>query len=352
MGKRSEATNDRYELKKISKDPSYKRVFGNYPAKKYKKGTPVMTRLSFEFTGPGTRFIDVASALSAINRRLYRQGLYYYVNSVEFYDNDNSVVDLHTIPDNWVTRSAWRRGKAIFDEINEKVLLNTPQILPKYHDFKVFMSDRHANTGTIGASSHDINSRHRLIEPEEWAYSQIVSADDDHDGEIEADNFYLHMLGSHNGSSDNWTSVGLIKSYQDTRPQPDDLQPEFISANALSTDPLINATDYSSEEQLNDVVQNLNDDNDEVPYERSLYLGVGGTGVDINGDNAEVVDMYHVVRLNTTEQTGRVALGNGFCAPCGLICVDPAESMSQSNRFRIVLNMALGTYHGVYAERM
>ena len=69
MGRKNEATSDSYSLKPKSKDPSYMRKMGNYPAKKYKKGNPVLTRLSFEFTGPGTRFLDVSAALSALNRR-------------------------------------------------------------------------------------------------------------------------------------------------------------------------------------------------------------------------------------------------------------------------------------------
>ena len=77
----------------------------NLPAKKYKKGTPAQIRLSFEFTGGTTQFIDVARALSQINRKAYSQGVYYYVNSVELYDNADSVVNLHTVPDrDWETQ--------------------------------------------------------------------------------------------------------------------------------------------------------------------------------------------------------------------------------------------------------
>lgn len=76
----------------------------NLPAKKYKKTSPTTTRLSFEFDGGATQFVDIGRALSILNRKFYRQGVYYYVNSVEIYNNETGVVDLHTIPDNWVTR--------------------------------------------------------------------------------------------------------------------------------------------------------------------------------------------------------------------------------------------------------
>jgi hypothetical protein len=54
----------------------------NLPAKKYSKSSPTVARLSFEGTGNATKFIDIGRALSIINRKFYRQGVYYYVNSV------------------------------------------------------------------------------------------------------------------------------------------------------------------------------------------------------------------------------------------------------------------------------
>ena len=58
--------------------------------------------------------------------------------------------------------------------------------------------------------------------------------------------------------------------------------------------------------------------------------------------------MQHVARIGTEVGVGRVGRASGFCAPFGLICVDPH---GVSTEFRVVLNLAQGTYHGVYAER-
>jgi hypothetical protein len=336
MGRKSEATRDTFELKKISRDPSYKRVMGNYPAKKYKKGTPAVTRLSFEFQGDGTKFIDIAAALSILNRRLYRQGLYYYVNSVEYYDNQTNVVDLHVLPDNWVTRSAHRRAKGIWDEMNQRALMSANTVLPKYHDFKVYFSSTHFQNQTTFPSLYSFNSTQTVYYADDWVYTQITTADDDGDAQVEADTFALHMLGGHNGTPDNWDSIGVIKSYGDTRRQPQTNNPSVPSQ--LMDDPLVNVFDYSSEEQLNDILTNLNEDNDAAPYDADTYVGELQRSAS------------HVARLTTTPESGRVATAPGFCAPCGLIMVDPAGDSGGSNLFRIVLNLAVGTYHGVYAE--
>ena len=312
----------------------------NLPAKKYKKTSPTVSRLSFEFDGGSTQFIDIAMALSAINRKFYRQGVYYYVNSVEIYNNETGVVDLHTLPDNWVTKNAWNRGFQLFQKMNSMVddpVTNMGR--PKYHDFKVYFDNLHRQTGTTSPSLHGINGQvdpsNPVIVSDDWDYSQFVSADDDQDATADADEFYVHMLGGHSGSSADWHSIGLIKSYGDTRQRPPVEQPDLDSADIVA-DPLLNVFDFSSEEQMNDIIQNLDGANDQPPYDLDLYVG------------ETTFNMQHVARIGTEVGVGRVGRASGFCAPMGLICVDPH---GVSTAFRVVLNLAQGTYHGVYAER-
>jgi hypothetical protein len=307
----------------------------NLPAKKYKKTSPTATRLSFEFDGGSTQFVDIGMALSAVNRKFARAGVYYYVNSVEIYNDETGVVDLHTLPDTWVTKNAWNRGFQLFQKMN--AMVDTPISSvgrPKYHDFKVYMSERHLTTGSTPPSLHGINAASAVISPDEWAYSQFVSADDDQDGSANADEFYVHMIGPHAGNSNNWNSVGLIKSYGESRMLPPTTSPNDLEIDI--TDPLMNIFDFSSEEQMNDIVQNLLEDNDRTPYNIDLYNGESGN------------HMQHVARIGTEQGVGRVGRAAGFCAPFGLICVDP---LGVSTAFRLVLNLAVGTYHGVYAER-
>lgn len=317
-----------------------KRMESNFPAKKYKKGTPAQLRLSFEFEAGVTKFIDIAKALSIINRKMYRQGCYYYVNSVEFYDNADSTVNLLTLPDTWVTRAAYRRAKGLFDELNIRALENIGSGLPgTYHDFRVYMSDLHRNTGSSNPSLHTVNDGANTITADDWDYSQFVTADKN-DGAGPADEFFSHMLGATvqtgSGATSDVQSVGIIESYAHTRATVQSDNPNM--QNLDLTDPLLNMFDYSSEEVQNDVINNLNAANDEPPYNIDQYVGEAGG------------HMQHVARLTTSQDVGRVTYGAGFCAPLGLICVDPLPGVSTG--YRIVLNLAQGTYNGVYAERM
>ena len=306
----------------------------NLPAKKYKKTAPTVLRLSFEGTGGGTQFIDIAKALSAVNRRFYRQGVYYYVNSVELYNNEDAYVDLHTIPDNWVTRNAHQRGFQLYQKMNAMTSNAGLALRPKYHDFKVFMDQRHVTTPSMEPSLHGINSASSLVNVDEWVHSKFVSADDDGDASQQADDFYVHMIGGHLGIPTNWTSIGLITSYGESRATVETSTPN--DDNVDVTDPLINVFDMSSEEQMNDLITNLKEDNDQTPYNQNVYVG------EISNN------LQHVARLATSVTTGRVAKASGFCAPFGLICVDPQDT---ATAYRVVINLAAGTYHGVYAER-
>jgi len=187
----------------------------NLPAKKYSKTSPTVLRLSFEATGSGTRYIDIARALSTINRKFYRQGVYYYVNSVELYNNSDGVVDLHTVPDTWVTKNAWNRGFQIHQQMN--ALSDLPR--PKYHDFKVRMTAGQTADGanTMDPDVYNINGTNTSMAPDEWVYSEITTHHSDGGA---PDEFTLTMLGGHSGAQGNRTSVGLIKSYAETRSRP------------------------------------------------------------------------------------------------------------------------------------
>lgn len=307
----------------------------NLPAKKYKKTSPTQTRISFECSGGATQFIDIGHALSTVNRKFYRAGLYYYINSVEIYNNETGVVDLHVAPDTWVTKNAWNRGFQLFQKMNSMV---DPPISgigrPKYHDFKVYLNSLHKSTGTLQPALHGINAASTNLVTDEWKYSEFVSADDDGDAAAQADNFFVHLLGGHVGTPDNWESVGLIKSYGESRVTVTQETPNDYPVD--TTDPLMNVFDFSSEEQMNDIIQGLRDDNDRPPYQLTIY-----TGETTNS-------LQHVARIGTEVGVGRVGRASGFCAPFGLICVDPH---GVSTDFRVVINLAQGTYHGVYAER-
>ena len=135
-------------------------------ATKKKSKTPAVRYLRYELTNsstPGTEtshYIDLARDLSAINRRLYRQGRAYHVKRISIVSSntiagvgvyDQTVLPGATtqtqnagrftvscVPDSWTVRNAWRRGFEMWNKMNKQsTLADNSSLKPKFHDFKI-----------------------------------------------------------------------------------------------------------------------------------------------------------------------------------------------------------------------
>ena len=312
----------------------------NLPAKKYKKTTPTQLRLVFEFPqGQSGGFIDLAQALSTVNRRFYRQGLYYYVNSMEVETLQDGYVQIEVAPDTWMTQQAWKRGFRVFQEMNKMV--DTPR--PKYHDFKVFLDVDHRNNvnggqnnippivtsgiGTIGSLSTD-----------DWDYSQFVNFNNN-SGSEHPNAFNVHLCGGNQGIGPaQWQSVGLISSYADSRAAPiNSGEPVLFSNN--DDDPITLLFQGSDVHALEEIAQHLDEMNDQTPYDADVYVG--------ESTQANLIPLERLYTSGTP--SGRTHKVSGACIPFGLMRV---SSDGYDNPWRLVINVAAGTYHGVYAERV
>jgi len=312
----------------------------NLPAKKYKKTTPTQTRLVFDFTEEQSGgYIDLAQCLSAINRRFYRQGVYYYVNSFEVQNLEEGYVDLFVAPDTWMTKNAWNRAFGTFQQMNAQS--DTPR--PKYHDFKVFLDNNHrvdlaggtqnlmpSGIAGIGAGTTE------TIWTDEWQYSQFVSMVDRTPESDTPNQFNIHVVGPHSGTGpSDYNSIGMISSYSASRSYPDpDGEPTLPSGN--DDDPLTQLFQASEVHAVEEISEHLDVSNDETPYNGDYYFG--------SGDK-------HLVPLRRM-QTGAASTGrsheiSGACVPFGLIRV----ASTYITDWRLIINVASGTYNGVYAER-
>ena len=302
----------------------------NLPAKKYKKSNPTELRLCFSFNGSGRKYIDIAAALSAINRRFYRQGVYYYVNSFEVQNAEDGYVDLKVAPDTWITRNAHKRAFTHFQKMNAQV--DTPR--PKYHDFKVYLNTDHRSTGTLNPVTVGTDGNIDAAVAEDWDYSVFVSNE-----ETSAANpieFNAHLIGVHDGSAPNYNSIGLIHSYATSRPYPDPSGSPVLPSGHQD-DPLHNLGETSAEDVAQALALDLDVNNDQPPYHLDVYTGELNHG------------LIPLRRIATSPATGRSTEVSGACIPFGLILVD---ADSYSSDWRLIINIASGTYNGVYAERV
>ena len=306
---------------------------------------PSVRHIRYELTNSGTantetsHYIDLGRDLSILNRRLYRQGRDYHVKKITIVSsNTPSVtafdpslkqnggrVSASTIPYNWVSQMAWKRAWNTWTEQNRVATQQiSGDIRGTWDDFKVFM-DNGQRTATLARPLDNGGNQYDLGE---WTYSQLVTPD----GTTGADNFNLHMLGDHIGSVGAYSSVGLIKSYGESRATVQANDPN-VPATA-SDDPLVNVFDYGTE--VDEVIDIMEFSNDSPPYDIDEY-----PGDDTNGPKPAVVQDATLV-----DGTAKMA---SFTAMLGMIEFE-IKSPIANDVYSVLVELAPGKYRGIKAD--
>jgi len=302
--------------------------------------TPAVRYLRYELTNSGTpgtetsHFIDLAKDLSAVNRRLMRQGRRYHIKRITVVSkntqNFGNRVSFSTAPESWVTQMAWKRGAEVWKEMNKRAMVNVAgsDISGTWADYKVYLSLDHRSGTVLSPLDNGAN----FVSAGEWVYSVYQSPD----GTTSADAFDAHLLGNHSGSpppiGTGRNSVGLVKSYGESRATVNFGDPSV--PGTISDDPLVNVFDYGTE--IDEVLNRLESDNDTPPYDQVNYPGDDG-----NMPKPLVVQ-------DTTLVDGKSTVG-GFTAMCGLIEIE-STATEANDIFSVLVELAPGNYRGIKAD--
>jgi len=309
------------------------------------KHTPAVRYLRYELVNhatPGTEtshFFDLARDLSIINRRLYRQGRQYHVKSIRVTSTNTIAgissapvalqnagrISVGVLPNGWVSQSAWTRSFKTWQRMQNEVLKQTSgNVTAKWSDFKVYLSETHRTASQTRILDNGGNNY--LLG--EWNYTDMVTPD----GTTGADSFSLHMLGDHTGAVGAWTSVGLIKSFGDSRATVNTNVPNV--PGDFSEDPLLNVFDYGT--TIDEVADLIEGENDNPPYDIDDY-----PGADANGPKPLAI-------LESSISDGRTSLP-GFTALCGLVELEISSPVA-NDEYSVIFEMAPGPYRGIKAE--
>ena len=267
----------------------------------------VATRLKFNLDA-GTHVIDLNQALSEYHRKLHRQKVVTTVYGGYIRNNASASAKFNVAPISWTAKAAVNRAfdkwrQMIRETIDGRKGLRTG----KWNDFKVHLT---SNTETKAYARDSTGNR---LSAGEWDYSTLHQprlVDPDGDGGFEfdgnMDEYDLHIIGAHAGSAPNFTSIGLIKSWYDSRPGIDSSgSPTDVPDTA---DPLSNL--FEVEDNDNEKVAVIQSEGDLPPYARTSPFGMAGLSPAGIADNAA--------------QPTVGALGShihGFQALCGLVQV-------------------------------
>ncbi len=259
----------------------------------------------------GEFYIDIAESMSMVNRKLHRQQGLWTVLGVNCYaehtvGNQGAVYEIAFggAPRNWVTRNALVKAFSLWKEQQAKAYraAGGDGIKPRWQDFKVYLNQNSKIIGNIRPVSGHMFGAYEAYKQGEWKYSKIVYTVDDGAGNIVTQEPTLWILGDNNGSTDK----GLILQYQDSRalvtsPDPD------LPGNLEHSMYMI--AEAALGEQIREITKNMDEDNDEPPYDQDEYPGVP--------TNAFEPQMYSF-GTNSSLAKRKISLP-GFSAPNGLI---------------------------------
>jgi len=292
---------------------------------------PAVMRMTFNVPAD-VHYLDLSQCASILNRRFYRQGLNWAIAGITFVDETGGAagpVTVSKMHNTWVTSNAWEKALRLWNKMNNEFgLEENPSVKPRYYDFKIHLDTSHV---AGGFASNLIPRGYTTSQIGEWDPSEIIIPQTS-GGAI---NTYLLKM---NGAS-NPAAKGIIEGYQDSRAVPNSPDPDVPAA--LSLNWMSNIFNQGTL-QTAAVLQDLEDQNDETPYDLDRYPGAGV--LPTFGSQLEDVDTV-VFTGSTVSARNRVG---GFNAPCGLIRINHLAG----NDLTMYIDLVPGDHRGYLCQKM
>tara|TARA_Y100001970_G_scaffold51931_1_gene65637 strand:+ start:796 stop:1791 length:996 start_codon:yes stop_codon:yes gene_type:complete len=286
-------------------------------------------------------YIDVAEVLSALNRKLIRQGQLFRIRNFRIFSKDTTDNDLvysvGIVPRTYATRNAWVKAKALWDQMNAMALNNgTITAMPKWHDFKVYMDSGHAVGDGVtvdGVAQADapllpVDFDSNAASTGEWAYSKF------HDSASTSDEFISGFLGDHVADGSNLQYVGLIQAYGESR---------GVVGVSAAGNPYVDSDQelspwailFGNDDQTKDIIEDMHNDNDLPPYGQDWDKYPGGKS---NMPQGHRVGIGRIQNPGSGFQSLDVP---SFIAPCGLIRleVDDADAFDATEGIYVTFDV-------------
>lgn len=299
----------------------------------------------------GTTVADVGSLLSQINRKSFRQGYQYGIQSIKIWANEANVFVMR-LPHHWPCVNAWTKTMNLWrqqqnDRLQESGLEDT---IARYRDFKIYVDADHAEgnyaefqatTLTGGSGDYRTVSSAQAISASvdmDWDKSQVVIPN--HGAPGTTVEWYCHMLGDDSGTADG-DSFGMIKAYAQSRNRPMQTDPNIVDVASGG----VFGQMFDVADDTGDIVTNAQDQNDQLPYlndvDSAFEFYPGGEN---QGDSPTTVDALSIVAGSNRTATSSTV--GPFLANCGLILFTTDEAIT------VQITVAPGNYKGAMARPM
>ena len=294
------------------------------------KPTVVNNQLHYDLVN-GTQYIDIFRDLSALNRKLIRQGRIAYITDISYAIHSGSSgsggnLFINALPNDWVHNNSWKKGQAHWLQQQRRARkLVGRSAKPTWEDFKVYYDASHRTGTTLDVPSLSYG---------EWVYSVFHVEAEDHS----VQEWYLHVQGDDVSTTDR----GLVLGYEESRATVQSTSPDVPSEYGNSM--YANLAD-DIDDVARDVAADMEDENDEPPYDHNDYPG--------NDSNAVIG--HHATMLCSPVTSAIYTFPGVICAPLGLLKLihsglsgEDGSTVTAPTAF-LQFRIAYGNYKGLAA---
>lgn len=302
-----------------------------------------------------TRHIDIAKCMSMVNRKLYRQqGAWHVLGAKAFAQNKVGgaspkvavpfKIAIRGAPRSWVARNALVKGFSFWKE-QQKLAYDeiSPSIKPQWQDFKVYLNDTHRLGTEITPVSGDMYNGSDPYIAGEWVHSRLVYTIEDlaNPGQIETHEPELMIMGPDATNPEH--AVSLIRQYQISRARV--LSPDPSIPGSLSDSIYSQSAAGGNVEQIIEITENLENSNDEPPYDVDNYPGGASNATDLQNYacGATLNGTLGVpTPTNPLSAVNQYVTLNGFTAVNGLLQLDITLDKAEADVGEFWLQLVIG----------
>ena len=328
-------------------------------------------------TPSATSHIDLSQIASILNRRFYRQGINWAVQSIEHQAQSddgqpvgNGLVSVYKLPDTWVMSNAWEKAFRTWQRMNNEALEETESVRPRFLDFKIFANDTHHAAGAA-ANLLPYSATGAGATAGEWKYSKITIPDNEPGGVSDpggCTDFDMIATGANYPGVSPTTgldAVSLIEGYAASRGLPPVTDPNVpddaddVGPDTSNPQNWLSSVFTEGTEQTEDVLDRMMGENNLAPYPFEGATVGGAVITDTmypNGANQlNGLHAHDIQYITGTSIGGRTNLQGGMF-PAGLMEIQTTvafPAQSAQNVFQgLWITLVPGDHRGYLCEPM
>ncbi len=309
-------------------------------------------------------YIDLSQCASLMNRRFYRQGINWAVQSIKVMTTAfTGLIYCQKLPETWIMSNAWMKGFKAWQKMNDEALEEAESVRPRFLDFKIYADAQHHSDG-YGANLLPYAFPQAAGAPEgatpavvgEWESSKYrIPVGPSNPGDTTEREVIAVGPSFPGAGASGINAVSLIEGYAASRGLPDIKDPnapgDADNAVGLTPENWISALFNEGTEQASAVLADMIDENNIAPYPFEND-GVHTDTMYPGGANQLGALQLHDQDNITATTVGGMTTISGGLFPCGLIKLSCYNTGGAGGNLVFQVNLVPGHHRGYLCEPM